>query len=198
MLEYTEAFPMLRLVMDSRKRIWELGPGLSECCDALAEKGADVTAFDSAPYDVFYAATQVAITDEGIRSMVGSDRIEHESFVGWRDRCAKRLTSPSVRLVSGRVPDVFDTVVDDQRPDVIIEMNGPGVSLFDNKNVRNELGDNRFSDLPAVLRHRPIHEYIRRLVDQLAPDGFLCFQLGSDSSNMIRITKYKEDIERML
>jgi hypothetical protein len=154
--------------------------------------------FDSAPYDVFYAATQVAMTDAGIRAMVGNDRIDHESFSGWRDRCAKRLTSPSVRVVSGRVPDVFDTVADDPRPDVIIEMNGPGVSLFDSKTVRRELGDHRFSDFQTVLEYRPIGEYIRRLVDHLAPEGLLCFQLGSDSSNTIRVTSRKEDIERML
>ncbi len=200
--EYFEIFPQLAQILKTRKHIWELGPGLSDCLDTSKHRDSSCVFFDSAPYDLLYAISDCVLQNPSLLDVVvqgerNGQRVEHALSL-WRDRSAERLTDVSATLIQGAFPQSLDQAVGLPDPDLIVEHNGPGVCFFDESTVKKQLGSEKLKDARALLRLREIREYVQRLVLRLAPNGYVLFRLSRKNGRFIHLEMQKEEAMEIL
>lgn len=191
--QYFEMFPSLEKVLQTGANVYELGPGLSSFYEAVQSKGCTYTGFDFAPYELIYALSDCTLQQDKIDDKLGINDYAERIIRHWRSQCEKILRG-EVRVVRGAFPETLSQQSAIQRPDVIVEYNGPIVSLFKEQDMKALLKSHR-GDAVGLLQHcqEDFQAYIRTLFETLAPGGFLCLQAGIRPDNSVHLEMAKEE-----
>lgn len=190
--EYMEMFDGLDAALTAGKRVWEPGPGLSSFPQEVLRRECEYTAFDSAPYELIGIMAQCALRDdlEEVLCLRDSGRTHMPEF--WLKRCQEMIEG-RIKLIRGLFPDSLKQVMSEPAPDVIVEYNGPSVSLIDKQ--RTEAIRQQHGSAPDVLlRHcGEVREYVSTLLHRLAPQGTLFYQLGLRREDGLHLEVTKEE-----